>query len=284
MRGSELRQALASGHRVYGICLVGFGQPGWPTLFARLGLDFVFLDNEHTPLGRETCAWAAQAYAAHGIAPLLRIPEPSPTYAAMALDLGAHGVIVPYVESADQVRRLVGAVKYRPLKGTTLHTALAEGKLPSSSTATYLQTLNEDSVLIIMIESPPGVANLADLLAIGGVDGVLVGPYDFSLSHWVPEDFDHPTFEQAVRRVIRLCREGNVGVGVHHIAGSLEREQRWIEWGCNLIVHKSDTVFIAEGICNELLMLKQSLGDGDAPDNLPWPFGPSRGVSAKQTW
>ncbi|MBC8450004.1 MAG: aldolase [Chloroflexi bacterium] len=284
MRGSELRQALASGQRVYGICLEGYGQPRWPALFARLGLDFVFLDNEHTPLGRETCAWAAQAYAAHGIAPLLRIPEPSSTYAAMALDLGAHGVIVPYVESTDQVRRLVGAVKYRPLKGAALHAALGEGEFPSPETATYLQTLNEDSVLIIMIESPAGVANLPDLLTIEGVDGVLIGPHDFSVSHGMPEDFDHPTFEWALRRVIRLCQEKSVGVGVHHIAGSLERERRWIEWGCNFVVHKSDTAFIAEGLCHELLPLKHSLGDGGAPGNLPWPLGPSRGASPRQTW
>lgn len=202
----------------------------------------------------------------------------------MALDLGAHGVIAPYVETPEQVRRLVGAVKYRPLKGAALYVALSEREFPSPETATYLQALNEDAVLIIMMESPAGVANLPDLLAIEGVDGVLIGPHDFSVSHGVPEDFEHPTFERTLCRVIRLCREKNVGVGVHHIAGSLERERRWIEWGCNLIVHKSDTAFIAEGLCHELLPLKCSLGDGGVPGKLPWPFGPSRGTSPKQPW
>jgi len=200
----------------------------------------------------------------------------------MALDSGAHGVIVPYVESADEVRELVSAVKYRPLKGAALRTVLAKGEFPSPDTAPYLENFNADSVLIIMVESAAGVANLADMLSIGGVDGVLVGPHDFSVSHGVPEDFDHPTFEWAVRQVISLCRENGVGVGVHHIAGSLERERRWIEWGCNFIVHKSDTVFIAEGICNELLTLRQSLGDGSVPDNLPWPLGPPRGRSLRR--
>jgi 2-keto-3-deoxy-L-rhamnonate aldolase RhmA len=72
MRGSELRAALRAGRRVYGIAVEGYGQPRWPRFFSNLGLDFVFMDNEHTPLNRETMAWAAQAYAGHNIAPLLR--------------------------------------------------------------------------------------------------------------------------------------------------------------------------------------------------------------------
>lgn len=259
MRGKELQQALISGQPVYGTCLVGYGQPVWPKMFAQTGLDFVFLDSEHTPQNRETMAWVAQAYAANGVAPLLRIPEPSPTYAAMGLDLGAHGIIVPYVETVAQVRSLVGAVKYRPLKGAALQAALNEGKFPNEETATYLRSFNTDGVLIIMIESPAGVENLPTLLAQGGVDGVLIGPHDFSVSHGVPEAFDHPIFNEAARKVVQTCREYRVGVGIHCINGDLELQLRWISWGCNLIVHGSDTLFIANGLRREIGRLKEML-------------------------
>ena len=278
MRGRELREQLAAGKRVYGVALEGFGHPKWPRLFSQLGVDFVFLDNEHNPLNRETCAWAAQAYAANGIAPLLRIPEPSGTLAAMILDAGAHGVIVPYVETVDQVRDLVGAVKYRPLKGAALRHAVATGEFPNDEVARYLQQFNRDAVLVIMIESMAGVANLPELLDVRGVDAVLIGPHDFSVSHGVPEQFDHPVFVTALQSVIRLCRERGVAVGTHHLAGSPERERQWIEWGCNLIMHKSDTAYIVEGIAGELGALKETLGDGAVPTNLPFPFG----VSAQQ--
>jgi 4-hydroxy-2-oxoheptanedioate aldolase len=125
-----------------------------------MGLDFVFLDTEHNPLDRETCAWAAQAYAANNVAPLLRIPEPSAILAAMALDAGAPGVIAPYVETVEQVRARVGAVKYRPLKGVALQSILREGKIPSPETSIYLERFNADSVLVIMIESAEGVARM----------------------------------------------------------------------------------------------------------------------------
>lgn len=265
MRGRELRQALTAGQCVYGTCVVGYGQPKWPKHFADLGLDFVFIDTEHTPQNRETVAWAAQAYAAHGVAPLLRIPEASPTLAAMGLDLGAHGIIVPYLETVDQVKRLVGAVKYRPLKGAALQAVLDQGKFPSDETGVYLKDYNPDAVLVIMIESPAGVENLPDMLAVGGVDAVLIGPHDFSVSHGVPSQFGHPTFNQAIKSVIETCREHDTGVGIHSINGDVKQQLCWAEWGCNFFVHGSDTFFITNGLNLGLRQLKVSL-ESTIPD------------------
>jgi 4-hydroxy-2-oxoheptanedioate aldolase len=259
MRGKELQQALTSGQLVYGTCLVGYRQPVWPKMVAQTGLDFVFLDSEHTPQNRETMAWGAQAYAANGVAPLLRIPEPSPTYAAMGLDLGAHGIIVPYVETVEQVKSLVGAVKYRPLKGAALQSAVNAGEFPNEETATYLKNFNPDAVLIIMIESPAGVENLPDLLAQDGVDAVLIGPHDFSVSHGVPEAFNHPIFNEAAKKVVQTCRAHHVGVGIHCINGDLDLQLRWIDWGCNFIMYGSDTLFIVKGLRQEIGQLKEML-------------------------
>lgn len=267
MLGGDLKQALHAGQRVYGTALVGYNQPGWPAIFARLGLDFVFLDNEHTPGNRETLAWACEAYAAHGIAPLLRIPEPSATLAAMALDGGAQGIIVPYVEKVPQVRALVGAVHYRPLKGHALDQVLEAQRFPSVATAAYLAEHNRDRLLIIMIESPAGVDNLESLLAVGGVDAVLIGPHDFSVAHGIPEQYDHPLFEERVKTVIATCQRHRVGIGVHVISGTLERALRWQGWGTNLICQRADTLFIANGLRSELGALRaatKGAADADA--------------------
>lgn len=258
MHGHQLRKALVSGERVYGITVEGFGQPKWPRFFAQCGLDFVFMDTEHTPANRETAAWAAQAYAAHGVAPLLRIPEISASQAAMGLDSGAHGIIVPYVETVEEVRALVGAVHYRPLKGAALRAAVENGVFPSTETAAYLPAYNRDAALIIMIESPAGVANLPDLLAVGGVDAVLVGPHDLSIALGIPEQYEHPLFEEASRQIIRVCHQYKSGVGLVS-PGPVERTLLWAEWGCNLIIHRADTLFVASGIEQELQRIKQSL-------------------------
>src|SRR5690606_24051230 len=198
MRGRDLRQALRAGRRVYGIAVEGYGQPRWPRFFSGRGLDFVFMDNEHTPLNRETMAWAAQAYAAQDIAPLLRIPELSASLAAIGVDLGAHGIIAPYVETVEQVKALIGAVRYRPLKGAAMQQMLDGGSAPCHKTADYQHGYSPDAVLIIMIESTASIANLPALLAPSGVDGVLIGPHDLSISLGIPEQYDDPRFTGAL--------------------------------------------------------------------------------------
>jgi 2-keto-3-deoxy-L-rhamnonate aldolase RhmA len=259
MQGRELRQKLHAGERVYGIALEGYGQPRFPKYFAAVGLDYVWLDSEHAPNNRETIAWALQLYAAHNVAPILRIPEISASQAAMGVDAGAHGIIVPYVETVEQVKAMVGAVKYRPLKGAAMVDAVNEGKFPNEETQRYLDTYNPDANLIIMIESPAGVANLPALLSVPGVDAVLIGPHDLSISHGIPEQYDHPTFVSTVEYIIQECRAHQVGVGMHFISGSVEWALDWSRRGFNFISYRGDTLFVARGISQELHYLREQL-------------------------
>ncbi|MEZ4671730.1 MAG: aldolase/citrate lyase family protein [Anaerolineae bacterium] len=268
MRGQELRARLHAGERVYGIAMEGYGQPRWPKYFSDIGMDFVWLDSEHAPNNRETIAWAAQLYAAYNVAPLLRIPEISASQAAMGMDAGAHGIIVPYVETVEQVKAMVGAVKYRPLKGAALAHALETGNFPNEETRAYLDAYNPDATLIIMIESPAGVRNLAEMLAVGGVDAVLIGPHDLSISHGIPEQYDHPIFVAALESVIEIAQAHQVGVGIHFIARSVEWALDWARKGFNFISYRGDTLFTARGIQAELHYLRSKLDgtpyEGDA--------------------
>jgi 4-hydroxy-2-oxoheptanedioate aldolase len=259
MRGYELKQALAAGKRVYGTGMEGLGQARWPKRFAGTGLDWVFLDTEHTPQNRERIAWAAQLYAAYDIAPLVRIPDLTPSWASMVLDAGADGVVAPYVESVEQVKGLVGAAKYRPMKGANLQRALDEGVFPNDETREYLENLNQQNVLVIMIESPAGVDNLDAMLTYGGVDAVLIGPHDLSVSYGVPEQYDDPKFVDAVDRIVDVSRSHNVGVGMHHIAGSLDYIVNWAETRFNFVLVRTDSSFVDRSLRTELTELRNRL-------------------------
>lgn len=259
MLGRELKQALQSGKRVYGICVEGYGQPRWPRFFADLkAIDYVFMDSEHSPNNRETIAWAAQCYAAHGIAPLLRIPEISASQAAMGLDAGAHGIIVPYVETLAHVKAMVGAVKYRPLKGRALETALETGVFPSDETRDYLPGFNPDAFLVIMIESPAGIEALPEMLAYGGVDAVLIGPHDLSISLGIPEQYQHPQFIAAVEQIIHTCQTHQTAVGMHLIFGTPEERIAWVQRGFNYVSVRGDTLFTATGARDELNAIREA--------------------------
>jgi 2-keto-3-deoxy-L-rhamnonate aldolase RhmA len=257
MIGRELCQVLKKGEIVFGTCLEGYGQPRWPRYFAQMGLDYVFLDTEHTPLNLETLAWAAQAYAAQSIAPLVRIPSVSASLGAKALDLGAHGVVAPYIETVTQVKEMIGAIKYRPLKGEALDKVLNRENSLSVETAPYLAEFNQDAVLWIMIESLAGADKLDEMLSVKGLDGVLIGPHDLSISCGVPEQYEHPRFIERVEQVIRVCIKHSISVGIHVSWGDLEYERTWIQKGCNIVLHSSDTFCFASNMAREINILRE---------------------------
>src|SRR5687767_13389101 len=162
MNGREVIAALHAGKYVFSSAIVG-ASPLWPNLVRQSGIDFVFVDTEHTPIDRQTLSWICQTYQAIGLPPVVRIPCNDPFEACKALDAGAGGIIGPYLETADQVRGLVGAVKWRPLKGRRLQNALHDPTTLEPELRTYLEQRNGDKILIANIESVPAMENLDDI-------------------------------------------------------------------------------------------------------------------------
>jgi 2-keto-3-deoxy-L-rhamnonate aldolase RhmA len=260
MNGRELAAALHMGGPVFGTLIVS-PSPRWPSAIAESGLDFVFIDTEHIALNRETVSWMCQIYQQLNMAPLVRIPEPNPNLATMALDGGATGIVVPYVESAEQVRALVGAVKCRPLKGRRL-AELLDGKPADPALKRYLDRHNLQHVLIVNVESVPAVEALDEILAVPGLDGVLIGPHDLTCSLGVPEQYEHPKFEATVRDIISRARAANVGAGIH-FWGNMQQEIAWLQAGLNMLIHSGDITLFAKHLHDDLQKLKAgTAGDG----------------------
>jgi 4-hydroxy-2-oxoheptanedioate aldolase len=257
MNGREIIQALHDGRHIFASAMVGMS-PLWPALAKQTGIDFVFVDTEHTPLDRQALAWTCQTYQALGLPPVVRIPCNDPFEACKALDAGAGGIIGPYLESADQVRALAGAVKWRPLKGRRLHEALREPARLEPELRAYLEQRNGDKILIANIESVPALENLHDICSVPGLDAVLIGPHDLSCSLGIPEQYDHPRFDEAVRTIFRIAREHRVGAGIHYWL-SLEREIAWAKAGGNLIMHSSDQSTFNRTLKSEIEFLRRSL-------------------------
>lgn len=205
MNSRDLKRALHDGRIVYGTLVVS-PSPHWPQAVAGTGVDFVFLDTEHIALDRTQLAWMCQTYRAWQLSPVVRIQSPEPYTASMVLDGGACGVLAPYVESAEQVRQLVGATKLRPLKGEYLRERLATGKSFPGETEAYVTRTNEETLLFINIESVPAIAALDSILSVPGIDAVQVGPHDLSCSLGVPEDYRHPLFQAGIADIISKSR------------------------------------------------------------------------------
>ncbi|EAQ81341.1 HpcH/HpaI aldolase family protein [Blastopirellula marina] len=228
-----------------------------PAALAGSGLDFVFIDTEHIALDRAELSWMCQTYQQLGMAPLVRIPEPNPNLATMVLDGGAAGVIAPYVETAEQVRALVGAVKCRPLKGERLERYL-QGESLGPELQQYIEQHNSQHTLVINVESTPAIAAIDDLLAVNGLDAVLVGPHDLSCSLGIPEQYDHPRFDQAMQTIIRKARARQVGAGIH-FWGDVAQEVDWLRQGLNMLIHSADISLFVKQLRAELTHIQSEL-------------------------
>ena len=258
----ELSNALRSGQRVYGTLVVSTS-PKWPEAVRNAGLDFVFIDTEHIPIDRETLSWMCRAYAAAGLAPLVRIPSPCPVAACQVLDGGARGIVAPYVESAEEVRELVGAVKLRPLKGKLAEAALQDPDTLEPHLKDYLDTFNSGNALVVNIESVPAMENLDAILGVPGLDAVLIGPHDLSVSLGIPEQYRDPAFDRAVRDIIKRARHRHVAAGIH-FWGGIDQEINWAKAGANLIIRSGDISIFVKTLRRDLMEMREALGD-DAP-------------------
>ncbi len=148
MNQTTLAGKISAGKTVYGTC-ISSAAPLWGKAALIAGLDFVFLDTEHIPLECMEVATLCQLYSAMGIAPIVRIPSPDPFRACQMFDAGATGVVAPYIETVEQAQEMVGAIKYRPLKGKRLQKALQN---PLKNGANIIQT-DEPEILIPLLEN-----------------------------------------------------------------------------------------------------------------------------------
>lgn len=261
MDAGEFRESLRSGKRVYGTSVLAHS-PLWPDAVARCGADFVFIDNEHIPGDRVEIAWMSRLYAAKGVTPIVRVPKADPNLVCQVLDSGASGVIAPYVETAEEVRALTGAARWRPLKGKRLEVALDEPENLEPELRRYMERRNAATTLIVNIESVPAIENLDAIVSVPGLDAVLIGPHDLSCSLGVPEQYEHPKFEAAVLDIIRRSRKAGIGAGIHFWKG-IEHEMRWAEAGANLILHSNDISLFTDGLNADFTRMRHALGDLD---------------------
>ncbi len=260
MNAKEFNQALKRRQRVYGTFIMSTS-PRWVDSVKGTGLDFVFIDTEHVPLDRATLGWMCQAYRHAGLPPVVRIPEPDPYQACMVLDGGAACVKVPYVETAEQARQMVGATKFRPFKGRRLQ-SLLNGEKPAPHVAEYIRTFNENHSLLLNIESVAGIEALEEIIAVPGVDGVIIGPHDMTCSIDAPEEYRGAAFDTVTRDILSRCKAAGMSAGLHvHHPDCVDNEIAWANAGANIIIHSGDVSLFRQTLTKDIARLRDALSD-----------------------
>lgn len=246
MNGQQLKEKTKAGGVVYGTMLSLARNPRWADAVAEWGLDYVVIDSEHASRGRTEIADLNAGLKDVDVVSIVRVPIPTSHYVTMALDSGAQGILAPYCETVEEVREVVGAAKWLPMKGEYVDRVMETGEFPSDATRDYLANRNKNNVCLIGIESEPGVKNLANILEVEGIDGIFVGPNDFSTSYGVPDQNSNAVYEDALRTVISLCNAKNVPVLIHH--QTVDLTKKWLREGARFVLYSSDRKLVHNAI------------------------------------
>jgi 2-keto-3-deoxy-L-rhamnonate aldolase RhmA len=239
----DLRARLAAGETLYGT-FVGLGSPAATELIARAGFDWLILDLEHGAGTEVELLASLYAVGATPTAALVRPSSGERLRIGRALDLGAHGIMVPRVDLPEQAREAIAYMRYPPdgTRGLALSTRGAGlGELGHAD----VRAINERILGVIQIESPSAVEHAAEIAAIDGADVLFVGPTDLSHSLGVPGRFDDPSYLAALATVVDATERAGKAAGI------LLRDStvlpRYRELGFRFIGLGSDSAFIADG-------------------------------------
>lgn len=218
---------------------------------AQLGFDYLCVDMEHQPIGIESASAMFGAIAAAGMTPLARIPWNTAENIKRVLDCGAHGIVVPMVNTREEAEAAVAAAKYPPTGirsvGGVLH-AMNFG----TDAATYYARANDEILVVVQAESPQGVANAEEILSVPGVDAVFIGPNDLlSMMGQTPRmENDSREFVDALAHIVKTADKHGVAPGIH--TANHEACMRRMGEGFRFMAVASDARFLVAGAQAEL--------------------------------
>src|SRR5437762_4763154 len=180
MRTNPVKAALAAGKRAFGAMVFEFFSPGLPQICRNAGAEFVLFDMEHTGLGFETLKMQIALCRGLDIVPMARVPRGEYHFIARALDVGALGVMVPMVGTAEEARRIVACTRYPPEGRRGAAFGFAHDDYEGGEVAAKVAALHERTLLIAQIETDEGLANVETIAAVHGVDALWIGHFDLT--------------------------------------------------------------------------------------------------------
>lgn len=258
MRPNPVKQKLMSGGIATGTFFFEFSTPGAIRTAAAAGAEFALIDMEHTGWSIETIKTLCTATHGTDMVPLVRVPAAEYHFMARVMDMGAMGIMVPMVESAEQARRMVEYAKYPPQGRRGSAFCIAHDDYHGGDPAQKMASANEHSMLIAQIETAAGLENVEAIAAVDGIDVLFVGQSDLTSSLGIPGQFDHPVFVAAIDRVIAACRKSGKTPGL--MPTSLEFGQWVAGKGFRMLSWSGDLWIYKEALRNGLKALREFAG------------------------
>ena len=226
------------------------------------GLDFFIIDTEHGPYDVESALVAITAAEKRNITPFVRIKDPTRPSVLKMLDIGAKGLIVPYIKTVEEVEKLVEYAKYSPLGQRGFAPTVATGfgfDEYARNIGEYFALANRETLLVPQCETVGCLENIETIAAMQGVDGIFVGPYDLSIALGVPAQWDSPRLTEAIRHVQSVCKANNKLTMIY--ANTPAASAAHFENGFDCVACGMDSVFLINAVKDMVASIKRLEGN-----------------------
>lgn len=253
MLKNTMKEKLIDGEPAFGIRIVETKSTGILDIIKESGMDWVWIDCEHGSYDMETVLTLSRYSNAIGLCPIIKIPTLAYHLISRPLDQLAMGLVVPLIETEEQAKDSVKFTRYPPEgeRGCGLDNDYFKWK---RGTSEYLNWANENILLILQIESKKAIDNIELISQVKGVDALLVGPLDLSISLGVPGEVNHPFVIDAIQKIADACEKSGLIFGY---PGTADNAATWYQKGARLLCLGSDTTIFAEG-CRDKIKSYQS--------------------------
>jgi 2-keto-3-deoxy-L-rhamnonate aldolase RhmA len=240
----SLKDGLAAGRCMFSFNIRSARTAEAVAIAKACGYDWLFIDMEHSALDLGTVQTLCLAGLSAGLSPLVRVPEVS--WAARVLDIGAGGIIVPHVETAAEAQDVAQRCLFAPAGHRSLSGPQHQLGLAALPTREIMRRANEETVVVVMVESPRAVHNADEIAAVPGVDIVLIGSNDLAAEMGIPGALDDPRIEDAYRTVIAACNRHGKQAGMGGIYNH-DLMRRTLGLGIRFAQGGGDTNFLTAG-------------------------------------
>lgn len=238
MQENRVKRALAHGGAALGTMVFEFNTTGIARMAAAAGADFIIFDMEHTGWSIETIRTLMATTRTADIVPMVRVPATQSHLLSRPLDVGAMGLMVPMVESAEQARSIVRAATYPPIGRRGAAFGFAHEDYEDRDVAATMRSANEERLLIAQIETTAGVEAVDAIAGVDGIDVLWIGHFDLTNSLGIPGQFMHERYRQAVAQVLAACRRHGRAAGF--MVGSVEEGEALLAQGFRCLAYGND--------------------------------------------
>jgi 4-hydroxy-2-oxoheptanedioate aldolase len=236
---NKTKSKLRAGQPAFGV-ISTTDDPQLAELFGIAGFDYYMLDAEHGLIDPAQAVNVIRACESTNMTPIIRIGPKDPKLVLQYLDAGMLGIMMPGLETIEEVKMLVESVKYAPLGKRGLGFSRASGHMPSSE---YIDFSNEQTLVIIQFEDEKLLDIFPDLCAVKGLDACLIGPRDLSNNMGFPDGPNHPEVQSVIDNAIRIMN--NVGLIAGTTAGTHADAEAQIQRGATMILAAAQSLVLA---------------------------------------